>query len=396
MLEQAREPALFLPVDLDFFIFITRPPFKGQPAPLTSRQILRIFRFVSSQFCCTMALMRKSGLTYPLLLLVCWTGLIVAGTYVLLETTARQYLALNFSTTQGRIVWSEVGRGAVSRRGIEIEYNYTVDGVDYTGHRYRYDDHNVTFEWGATVEEYPRWSSQTVYYNPQNPADALLEPGIDGCDLLCLLFALPLNVLTWTLWSAMITRLREKSRLGPAGGVPILKQPGETRVSLAGTPAIAAGFYGSAATAFIAAFPVVIAGGFEPTPRLMKAVWAVVLAAGGALFVWRAFRNGSGIHDLRIHQASQTVTLPQTAGRRQPLTLARREISGVSVLRRVSKSPSGSHFSYLPALSRSGLDAESQSLKLISLGWSQEKAQAFSQWLSQELGVQFKGIEEEA
>jgi len=339
--------------------------------------------------------MRKSGLIYPLLLLVCWTGLIVAGTYVLLETTARQYLALNFSTTQGRIVRSEVGRGAMSRRGIEIEYNYTVDGVDYTGHRYRYDDHNVTLEWDATVEDHPRWSFRTVFYNPQNPADALLEPGIDGCDLLCLLFALPLNVLTCALWSAMITRLREKSRIRPAGGVPILKQPGEIRVSLAETPAFAAGFYGSAAVAFIAAFPVVIAGGFEPAPRLMKAVWAVVLAAGGALFVWRALRNGSGIYDLCIDQASQTVTLPQTAGRRKPLTLARCEISGVSVQRRVSRSPSGTHFSYLPALSCGGLDAESQSVKLITLGWSREKAQAFSQWLSQELGVEFKGVEEE-
>jgi hypothetical protein len=343
-----------------------------------------------------MAMMRKSGLIYPLLLLVCWTGLIVAGTYALLETTVRQYLALRFATTQGRIVRSEVGHGAVRRRGFEIEYNYAVDGVNYTGHRYRYDDHNVSFEWDATVEDNPRWSSQTIYYNPKNPADALLQPGIDGSDLLLLLFALPLNVLTCTLWSALITRLREKSRIQTAGGVRILKQPGETRVSLAETPAIASGFYGMAAAAFIAAFPVVIKGGFEPTPRLMKATWVAVLAAGGVVFVWRALRNRSGIYDLRLDQASQTITLPQTAGRPKPLTIARREISSVSMQRRVSKSPSGSHFSYLPALNRSGSDAESQPIKLITLGWSEEKAQSFSQWLSQELGVEFKGVEEEA
>ena len=180
MLEQAREAELLLPVDLDFFVFIMQPPFKGEPARLTSHQFLRIFRFVSNQICCTMAVMRKPGLIYPLLLLVCWTGLIVAGTYALLETTVRQYLALNFSTTRGRIVRSEVGHSAMSRRGVDIEYNYAVAGVDYTGHRYRYDDHNVTLEWDAAVEDNPRWPSQTVYYNPKNPADALLEPGIDG------------------------------------------------------------------------------------------------------------------------------------------------------------------------------------------------------------------------
>jgi hypothetical protein len=342
-----------------------------------------------------MADMRKSGLIYPLLLLVCWTGLIFAGTYALVETTVRQYLALRFSTVQGRIVRSEVGHTAMRRRGVDIEYNYAVKGVDYTGHRYRYDDHNVSLEWDATVELHPRWSSQTIYYNPENPADALLQPGIDGCDLLLLLFALPLNVLTYTLWSAMLTRFREKSRIRPAGGVRILKQQAQTRVSLAETSAVAAGFYGMAAVAFVAAFPIVITSGFEPTLRLMTETWTVVLAAGGAVFVWRALRNGSGVYDLQIDQSSQIVTVPQTAGRHKPLAIARREISGVSMQRRVSKSPSGTHFSYLPALNRSPLDAESQSIKLITLGWSEEKAQAFSQWLSLELGVEFKGVEEE-
>jgi hypothetical protein len=342
-----------------------------------------------------MAAMRKSGLLYPMLLLACWTGLIAAGTYALVETTVRQQLALKFSTTQGRIVWSEVGHSAISRRGVEIEYNYAVDGVDYTGHRFRYDDHNAAMEWEVTVEDHPRWSSQTIYFNPKDPADSLLQPGVNGGDLLLLLFALPLNVLTCTLWSAMITRLREKSRIQPTGGVRILKQPGETRVSLAETSALAASFYGMAGAAFIAAFPVVIAGGFEPKMRLIKAAWAVVLAMGGAVFVWRMTRNWTGIYDLRIDQQSQTVTFPQTAGRRQPLSIARREISCVSMQRRVSKSPSGTHFSYLPALNRNGLDAEARPIKLITWGWSEEKARAFSQWLSQELGVEFKGVEEE-
>jgi len=339
--------------------------------------------------------MRKSGLFHPLLLLVCWTGLIAAGTYALLETTVRQHLARKFSTTQGQIVRSEVGHGYMVRRGVEIEYHYTVGGRAYTGHRYRYDDHNAAMEWEVTVEDHPRGSSQTVYYNPKNPADALLEPGVDGGDLLLLLFALPLNVLTSMLWRAMITRLREQGRTRPAGGVRVLKQPGETCVSLAETSAFEAGFYAMAAVAFIAAFPVVIMAGFDPSLRLMKTVLAVVLAVGGAVFVWRVVRKWSGIYDLRIDQASQTVTLPQTAGRRQPVSISRREISGVSMQRRMTKSPSGTHFSYLPALKRNGAHTESQPMKLITWGWSEEKARAFSQWLSEELGVEFKGVEEE-
>jgi hypothetical protein len=343
-----------------------------------------------------MPAMRKSGLVYPLLLLVCWTSLIAAGTFVLLQTTVRQHLAWGFSTTRGRIVQSEVGHGPVSRRGVNIEYNYIVDGLGYTGHRYRYDDHNTALEWGSTVEENPRWSFQTVYYNPGNPADALLEPGVDGCDLLLLLFALPLIVVTYALWSAWIARWRERRGLRPAGGLPIIRQPGQIRVSLAETPALAAAFYAAAAAAFFAAFPIVIAGGFEPTLRLMKIVWTVVLAVGGVAFLWQALRTGAGHYDLRIDQASQTVTLPQTAGRRQPLTLPRREIACISLQRRATKGPSGIHFSYLPTLRRGGAGAASKPISLVAMGWSREKAQAFSQWLSQELGVEFKGIEEEA
>jgi hypothetical protein len=342
-----------------------------------------------------MAVMRKSGLFYPLLLLVCWTGIIFAGTYALLETTLRQYLARSFSTTPGKILRSEVGRGAARRRGVEIEYNYTVDGVRYTSHRYRYDDHNIAMEWNAAVEAHPRWSSQTVYYNPKNPADALLQPGVNGCDMFLLLFTLPLNVLTFTLWRTLITQWREKFRIRPAGGVRILKQPGETRVSLGETSAFTAGLYGMAAGAVIASLPILITGGFDPPMRLMKTAWAVVLAAGVAVFVWRLARKWSGLYDLRIDQASQIVTLPPTAGRQQTLSISRREISAVSMQRRVSKSPSGTHFSYLPALNRDGSHVEPRSVKLVTWGWSEEKARAFSQWLSQELGVEFKGVEEE-
>jgi hypothetical protein len=373
-----------------------RRPFKDERGTLTSRQIARILRLVENQVYCIIEEMRKPSLFYPLLLLVCWTGLVGAGTYALLETTVRQHLALKFPTTQGRIIRSEVGKGASSRRGVEIEYNYTVDGRGHTGHRYRYDDHNAALEWDVTVEEYPPWSSQTVYYNPANPEDSLLQPGINGADWLLLLFALPLNVLSYILWSVMIRRLQEKARIRSAGGVRIFKQPGETRVSLAETSALAAGLYGSAAAAFIAAFPVVISSGFEPTVPFMMVTWTVVLAVGLAAFVWRAARNMSGIYDLRINQASQTVTLPQTAERQHRLSVARREISGVSMQRRVTKSPSGTHLSYLPALNRNGSPAASQSMKLISWGWSEGRAQAFSQWLSQELGVEFKGVEEES
>jgi hypothetical protein len=329
------------------------------------------------------------------MLLLSWTGLMVAGTYALVETTVHQQRATKFATTQGRIVRSEMGRGAVSLRGLDIDYIYIVNGVEYNGHHYRYDDLHVPFEWSATVELHPRLSLQTVYYNPKNPADSLLQPGVEGGDLLLLLFALPLNVLTVAAWSAMLGRLKEKSNMPRAGGLKIVKQPGKTEVSLVETSALAAGFYAMAAVAFFATFPILIASRFDPKPHLMKMTWVAVVATGVVVFIWRMLRNLSGIYNLRFDKVSQTVTLPQTAGRKKAVAIPLHEICGVSMERRVSKSPSGTHFSYLPALNCDRSNRESQSIKLIPLGWSEEKARAFSQWLSQELGVEFKGVEEE-
>ena len=339
--------------------------------------------------------MRASKSFYPLLLLISWTGLVAGGTFVLLQTTVRQDLARKYSTIQGKIVRSAVGRGAYIRRGVEIEYSYTVNGIIYTGHRYRYDDHNAVLEWDETVEDNPRGSMQTVYYDPKNPADSLLEPGVDGCDLLLLLFTLPMNVLTFVFWRATISRWREESQLPPAAGVKILNQPESIRIRLAEVSPLAAAFYGMAGAAFIAAFPVVAAGGFEPTLHLMTLTWAFVAATGVLAGLWRAIRNSSGIYDLCLDKSVQTVTLPRIAGRRRPLTIARSEISGVSLQKRVSKGPSGKHFSFLPALNRGGLAADMESIELITWGWSEKKARVFSEWLSQELGVKFQGVQEE-
>lgn len=339
--------------------------------------------------------MRKSGLIYPLLLLVCWTGFVIAGNYAVMETTLRQFLSRKFPVTQGKIVLSEVAHGSMSHRGVEIEYNYVVNGISYTGNRYRYDDRNAALKWKETVASYPRWSDCVVYYNPQHPGDSLLSPGIGGGDLLLLLFALPLDVGTYILWSMARARWRDNRPPSPTGGVRILKQPGELRISLGETSALEAGLFGLGMATFVLAFPVVIIGGFSPSLRLMETVWAASVAFGIFALLRRAVRNRSGIYDLRVNQASQTVTLPQTTGRKRTLSISQRAIGGVCLQRRSTNSPSGTHFSYLPALSPVVTAAEPPVMPLVSWGWNEEKARAFGQWLSGELGVEFKGIQEE-
>ncbi len=340
--------------------------------------------------------MRKFAFNYPLLLLVMWTGLLLAGDYVVLDTSVRQLRSRGFTSTTGKIVQSAVAKGAMGHRGVDIQYNYTVNGVDFTGHRYRYDDRNAAFEYAAATNAFPPWAERTVYYNPANPEDSLLDPGLHGSDLLLLLFALPISLLTAALWVALLQAKRDRAGLAPAGGVRILQGPGETCARLAEFSPLAAGGLGLAAAAFVCVFPVVSIGGFAPSLRLMSVVWSLVWATGAAAFIWVANRHHAGNYDLRINPSAQTVTLPRTGGRTAPLTVPRREILSVSMLRRVSISPSGSRFTYVPALQRAAPHSEAQPMKLVTWGWSETRARAFSQWLSQQLQVEFKGIESEA
>jgi hypothetical protein len=333
--------------------------------------------------------------SYPLLLLGIWTGLLVTGDYAVLETSARQVRAGGFDATRGEIMRSELGQGEVRRRGVDVGYSYTVNGMDYTGLRYRYDDRNGAFDYKAVIRAFPPGSTQTVYYNPADPADAVLSPGLNGCDLLLALFAIPLNVVTFMVWIAAIRARHDRHRPAPAGGVRILQYEGETRVRLAEFSPLAAGFFGLAAAAFAAVIPIVFAAGFAPSLRLMSAVLILVAAAGLAVFLWTAQRHHSGCHDLRIYEASQTLLLPPAGGRKEPLRVPRGEIVAVSMHRRVSHGPSGQHFSYVPGLDCASPTAEPQFLDLVNWGWTEGKASAFADWFSQQLGVPFKGVEEE-
>jgi hypothetical protein len=62
----------------------------------------------------------------------------------------------------------------------------------------------------------------------------------------------------------------------------------------------------------------------------------------------------------------------------------------VSLQRRITKTPSGDHFSYLPAIDCAAGEAGSPTINLVAWGWTEARARAFGQWLGQQLGVEFR------
>ncbi len=339
--------------------------------------------------------MSKSTVYIVLVTLICWTAMVAGADYFVFGTTLRQYLAKNFATTRGQIVLSEVSPHSSFHSGVTVEYAYNVNGKEYRGTRYRYDDNYSSSTGRDIVRKFPKWSEHTVFYDPNNPANSVLATGVEGVDLMVILFSIPVNVALIMLWLWIGARLRELWRVPEAGGVPIWRQGGRIRVRLAWLSAPAAGFYALGGAAFAATFPVLAMNGLAPGLKAMENTWAAVLTVAAAAFCWTAWRNASGKYDLFIDEKSQALTLPQTGGRKQSITFPRGEIAGVCLQRRVSRLSSGAFYSYLPALDRRQPGAALRREALSPCGWSEVKARAFSQWLVVQLGLHFMGVEEE-
>lgn len=76
----------------------------------------------------------------------------------------------------------------------KIEYNYTVNGVNYSGNKISFEIVSATnYDWAQNkVNLYYKGKNVTVYYNPENPSESVLEKGFPGYPLfptvLCIIF----------------------------------------------------------------------------------------------------------------------------------------------------------------------------------------------------------------
>jgi hypothetical protein len=339
--------------------------------------------------------MSKSTLYAGLLLLVFWTMVIGLADWFVLGATARQFLARDYVPTRGKIVTSEVRQLAILHAGITLQYSYNVAGRHYIGYCYRYDEQQTDVDGADIRRKFPQGSFQTVYYDPKKPADSVLSTGVEGADLMLMLFATPINVALIMLWRWLLARAREKWRMPEAGGVQIRRRLGTIRVRLGEVSAIAAGLYALGVAAFAATFPVAVINGLAPGREPMAVVWLAVLTTAVVAWGWQAWRNRSGRFDLLIDSAAQTLILPQTCGRQGSVTVPQREIAGVGLQRRVTRLISGSYHSYLPAIHRRDGSSNLRREPLTAWGWTEEQANGFSQWLCSQMGLKFTGIEDE-
>ena len=104
----------------------------------------------------------------------------------------------DWNATDGVILESGVDTSSDGEGGttycLWIEYQYTYDNETYDGDVLSFSKDNSCSSWSEDAdEEYPAGKEITVYVNPDNPYDAVLETGISGVDfVVCFILPFPL------------------------------------------------------------------------------------------------------------------------------------------------------------------------------------------------------------
>jgi hypothetical protein len=229
------------------------------------------------------------------------------------------------------------------------------------------------------VEAYTVGSGTQVFYNPENPADAVLSPGFDGRDFVLVLLLTPFNCVIVALWLLSASWLRCAVLNPIAGGVTVRVEGHRICVRLPPFRPGAVALVVLGTLAFVGAFGL----GSHPTFIVGAFVSCSIYAAAGLLYVWLLLRVHSGNYELIIDHGTQTVSLPKSFGRKEPLVISLSDILSVDTeaVQHVTFD-SGLTVSYLPTIRLHG--GRSKGLKLAEW-YDRTKSERFVTWLRAEV-----------
>jgi hypothetical protein len=222
-----------------------------------------------------------------------WSGITLLFDGSFFRDAFHQLRALAYSTTQGTVTETDLECISLDEGGSYrpiIKYSYSVAGKQYEGKRRRCDE----VEFGPRtaqriVDGYPVGELVTVYYAPQDPAEAVLRVGLEGVDLFNAMFMLPFNLIMLGLWVEGTRRVCDRLGWPQASRVGTWEDGDKLRVRLSAWQPLCVGAATAGALAFAAGFIVRLAFGSNPSMPVMLTVWAVIL--GGGLLAY-ALRRG--------------------------------------------------------------------------------------------------------
>jgi hypothetical protein len=303
----------------------------------------------------------------------------------------RQWRSAGYSQAPGKILQCQISSQTnsdrtVVYRAIKIKYEFDVGGHEWEAGRCSYFDghqhpvgHDLT---GETASQYSEGSAVKVYYNPNDPGDALLFPGPGGDEIVLHVYKDMLSLYLISVFWVVCLPGFLRSVLKPlAGGVKIIRK---TRLVQAPLPwfnpaiiAIASGLL------TLALFGTLLNGRqasvFMACTGLLASILAVVLA-----HLWIGGVIRSGKYNLEIDKNSGTLTLPKTFFCRDRQVVRISEISEVTTKAFVVSSGKGNQCFFAPTLELRDHDCK----PIAIVKWPERgRAESFTTWLRSELGI---------
>jgi hypothetical protein len=247
-----------------------------------------------------------------------------------------------FESTMGVVVSSRVKSHSGSKSttySADIRYRYTVAGQEYTSSGYSFSE--MSSSGGgysrSLVDRHPPGKRVTVYYDPENPASAVLATEVPPMMWFLSLFLQPFILVgvglvgALVVWAVRRRRIRAflAEPLRPPCTIPAWGrlEMGRDGYTVRPAPAVLgplmafAGGYGVAC--FLSIFVVAFAsGGFEGDPRAVRVAFVVAAGVGVAGAAWSVIKGG-GEGVLRIDESAGQVTV---ARRREPVSESLKDI----------------------------------------------------------------------
>ena len=238
------------------------------------------------------------GAVFVLVFVGFWSAITLIFDVMLVVSAWRQIQAQGYPSVVGAITHSEVDAhhdGDGTTYSADVKYVYTVDGREHRGDRYRYgemasSDRNAH----RIVASLPVGKEVPVYYEPADPADAVLKTGIEGSDLFMALFMTPFNIVMLGGWCVLGCGVYVRLLKPPAGGAKVVHHGFRAHVYSVSKPTLVAAAATLLGTSFVSIFIVGFGFGFNPPVEVIVTVWTVVLLLTLAVTALVAVRGGPG------------------------------------------------------------------------------------------------------
>jgi hypothetical protein len=328
---------------------------------------------------------QASGGCFLLIFGLIWSAMTLTFDTLIGYQCAKGIGSYQFEETTGTVTHSHVEQTRDNKRKLsfrpQVQYDYVVGGKTLHGKVRTFGEATISGT-GAqrsaegVLKRYPVGKEVTVYFDPKDPSQAVLERGIGGNELLLILFMTPFNGVMLGIWSAAFYQWRRR------GEEPLKRLLHQTaygwqiheRCGL-----LTALILGVSVVAFFAIFVVIFGIGFYPPLTTMLVVWSVVFVLGTVIaMLIVGFPQGISIDDM-----DGTVTLRGWFGAAKA-QVPKNKVQGVQVKK--GNKQEGTQQMYEAVLHYDDDDGVPQTCSIV-MGQTHVRAVAVREWVHEKLEI---------